>query len=69
MDKFSFKTNINCNGCKSAVAPFLDRDSRISSWEVDTNSPDKILRVEGENIDTAEIIKLITSAGYQIEIL
>ncbi len=67
MDKFSFKTNINCNGCKSAVTPFLDKESRISGWEVDTDSPEKILTVEVENIDSNEIIELITSAGYRIE--
>ncbi len=67
MEKFAFKTNINCNGCKSAVAPFLGKESRISGWEVDTDSPDKILTVEGENIDSNEIIELITSAGYRIE--
>ncbi len=67
MEKFSFKTNINCNGCKSAVAPFLNKESRISRWEVDTDIPDKILTVEGENINSNEIIELITSAGYRIE--
>jgi copper chaperone len=67
MEKFRFKTNINCNGCKTAVTPFLNRETSIDKWEVDLNSPEKILRVEGENIDKNEIINLITAAGYRIE--
>lgn len=67
MEKLAFKTNINCNACKSAVTPFLDKESRIAQWNVDLKSPDRILRVEGENINKEEIIDLITSAGYKIE--
>jgi copper chaperone len=67
MEKYIFKTNINCNGCKSAVTPFLNKETRIKKWEVDLDSPDKILTVEGEKIDSQEIIGLISSAGYKIE--
>ncbi len=67
MEKFIFKTNINCNGCKSAITPFLDKESGINKWEVDLDSPEKILKVEGENIDSEKIIQIITSAGYRIE--
>lgn len=66
MDKLKFKTSINCNGCKSAVKPFLDKDSRIINWTVDLGSRDRILTVEGDNIYPDEIIKLITAAGYEI---
>lgn len=67
MEKFIFKTNINCNGCKSAVTPFLNKESRIINWEIDLGSPDKILTIEGEQINSQEIIGLISSAGYKIE--
>jgi copper chaperone len=67
MEKLKFKTSINCNGCKSAVAPFLDRETTIYKWEVDINNPDKILKVEGENIKRDEIITLIKNAGFNIE--
>ncbi len=67
MDKYKFKTNIRCNACKSAVTPFLNKESRISKWEVDLSDPGRILRVEGENIDSKEIVELISAAGYKIE--
>jgi copper chaperone len=67
MDKLKFKTNIHCNGCKTAVTPFLNKESSIEKWEVDTNHPDKILQVEGESLNKNEIINLITAAGYRIE--
>jgi copper chaperone len=67
MDKLKFKTSINCNGCKSAVKPFLDNYSRIINWTVDLESKDKILTVEGENIYPDEIVKLVTAAGYEIK--
>jgi copper chaperone CopZ len=67
MDKLMFKTNIHCSGCKKAVTPFLNKESSIEKWEVDTSHPDKILQVEGEKINKNEIIDLITAAGYKIE--
>ncbi len=69
MEKFKFKTNINCNVCKKTITPFLKKDTRISKWEVDLNSPDKTLSIEGENINRNEIIELISAAGYRIEVL
>jgi len=59
-------TNINCGSCVAKVKPFLDEDSRIRSWEVNTVDPKKILSVEG-SISEAELSALITKAGYIIK--
>lgn len=67
MEKYKFKTNINCSACKSAVTPFLDSETRIARWDVELESPGRILSIEGENIKGEEIINLIRSAGYSIE--
>ncbi len=67
MDKYKFKTNINCNACKSAVTPFLNKESRISKWDVDLSDPSRILSVEGDNIDSKVIVELISAAGYIIQ--
>lgn len=64
MEKFKFETNINCNGCLSAVRPFLDEEKRIKSWEVDLESERKTLTVEGSDITAAEITELIGEAGF-----
>lgn len=69
MAHYTFITNIHCNGCKSAVTPFLDKETRINKWEVDITHPDKLLKVEGEHIKPQEIIDLITKAGYKIELM
>ena len=68
METLKFKTNIKCGGCIATVTPFLDKIPAISSWEVDTNSPDKILTVKGnETLNTAEISSSLADAGYVAE--
>lgn len=64
--KHQFKTNINCGGCIAKVTPFLDGESQIASWEVDTNNPDKILTVETD-WDSDQVIELVESAGFSAE--
>lgn len=67
MKKFQFKTNINCDGCKSAVKPFLDAKEDIFQWFVDTDSPDKILTVHTERASAEEVMATIQEAGYTAE--
>ncbi len=64
MEKMKFETNINCNGCLSAVRPFLEEEKRIKKWEVDLDSESKTLTVEGYDITAAEITRLIGEAGF-----
>jgi len=66
MDK-KFKTNINCGNCVRSVTGFLNDVTNIESWEVDTNNPDKILTVKGENCNTTSIIEAVEEAGFDIE--
>lgn len=65
--KHTFKTNINCGGCIAKVTPFMDDESAISSWEVDTDNPDKILTVETD-WSSDQVIALVTSAGFSAEV-
>ena len=67
MKKATFKTNIKCGGCVATVTPFLDGVKSITSWSVDTEAKQKLLTVEGENLDKTEIISLIESAGFEIK--
>ena len=64
-----FKTNINCDGCVAKVAPFLNSNPSITAWRVDTDNPDKVLTVEGENLEHRSIIAAIRTAGYKIEMV
>jgi copper chaperone len=67
MKTLKFKTNINCTGCIANVSPFLNSDANIKKWEVDIANPEKILRVETENISEKEVMELVQKAGYKIE--
>lgn len=62
----SVSTNINCASCVAKVKPFLDEDSRIESWDVDTVDPKKILHIKGA-ISESELSALLTKAGYIIK--
>ena len=67
MKKYQFKTNINCSGCVAAVTPFLEKETRIKTWNVDTSDPSKILTIEGEDIGEAEVCSILAEAGYRAE--
>ena len=66
--KLQFKTNVKCNGCRTAITPFLDNEPSISQWKVDIFDPDRILTIEGEDLDAEHIIDLLHQAGYQGEL-
>ncbi|UOQ50740.1 heavy-metal-associated domain-containing protein [Hymenobacter cellulosivorans] len=66
MKTLQFKTNINCGGCIKAVTPTLNGEQAISSWQVDTTSPDKILTITGE-LDETQVIALVEDAGFQAQ--
>jgi copper chaperone len=62
MKTIQFKTNIKCSGCIATVTPFLNTEG-IEKWEVDLQSPDRILTVDTQKTP-AEVAKLIQDAGY-----
>jgi copper chaperone CopZ len=61
-----FKTTIKCSGCVETVTPYLNEAVGQGNWEVDLNSPLKILTVHN---DTGEdkVIKAMEKAGYRAE--
>lgn len=67
METLKFKTNINCGGCVKSVTPFLDKADGIRNWEVDTNSPDKILTVQVDNMPASDVKEILKKAGYNAE--
>ncbi|MDR6785001.1 heavy-metal-associated domain-containing protein [Pedobacter africanus] len=65
METLKFKTNIKCSGCIAAVTPFLNELPEVTKWEVDTNNPDKILTIEGnDSLDAETVVNTIEKAGY-----
>lgn len=67
METVQFKTNIKCSGCVAAVTPALDNLAGQDNWEVDLQSPEKILTVAVDKAGKDEIKQAIEKAGYKAE--
>lgn len=67
MNTLKFKTSINCGSCVAKVTPLLSSFENLNNWSVDTQNPDKLLTVEGENIDEADLIKSLQKIGFSAE--
>ena len=61
-----FKTNLRCSGCVQTIAPLLDGDSSIASWNANVESPDRLLTVEGDLVSRSHVENLLGKAGYQV---
>lgn len=69
MNTLKFKTNINCGSCVKSVSGFINEVEAIKNWGVNTENPDKVLTVEGENLKSEIVIAAVEEAGFDIEIL
>ncbi|MBO9729706.1 MAG: heavy-metal-associated domain-containing protein [Chitinophaga sp.] len=67
METLQFKTNIKCSGCIAVVTPVLNKIAGADNWEVDLQSPDKLLVVATDKAGKAEIQQAIEKAGYRAE--
>lgn len=67
METVQFKTNIKCSGCIATVTPVLNELVGQDNWEVDLQSPDKVLTVSTEEAGKQEIKQAIEKAGYKAE--
>lgn len=63
----SYKTNIKCNGCIAAVTPHFEKSKIIKTWQVDLESPDRILTVELDGGSPEEVKAIVNQAGYHAE--
>ncbi|WP_353482531.1 heavy-metal-associated domain-containing protein [Haliscomenobacter sp.] len=66
MESLKFKTNINCGSCVKAVTAFINEVEGVENWDVDTQNPDKILSVQGEGLQVANILEAVKDAGFEI---
>jgi copper chaperone len=66
MSQLTFSSNIACNGCLSKVQPVLDQLKGIHSWEVDLESPEKIVTVETTTCEAEEIKQALATVGYKL---
>lgn len=64
---YQYSSNINCGGCVASVSPVLDAFPSVSSWKVDTNHKQKILTIEGDNLDEGELRQKLADIGFEIK--
>jgi len=73
MKTLRFKTNLKCAGCMYAIKPYMDEIEGIQSWDVDLESPNKVVEVVTESADPEKIRqaieKGISEAGYTVELM
>lgn len=69
METVQFKTNIKCSGCIATVTPVLNEVAGQDNWEVDLQSPDKLLTVSTDKAGKKEIQQAIEKVGYKAEAL
>ena len=68
METLKFKTTIKCSGCIAASTLFLDKAVGKDNWEVDVQSPDKILTVHPvSGLHPNAVIRAVEQAGYKAE--
>lgn len=61
-----YRTDLNCGSCVAAVTPFLNGDAAIKRWSVDTGDPRKVLTVEGDDVSTDNVGRLVSEAGFRV---
>lgn len=61
-----FKTNAKCAGCEAAIRMKLNGVLPESDWNIDLDSPDKVLTVKGD-VAASAIISAVEDAGFRIE--
>ncbi len=67
MNTLKFKTTINCSACVAKVTPVLDAQENIQNWNVDTANPDKILTINSNELDEADLVKSLQNIGFKAE--
>lgn len=67
MNTLKFKTTINCSACVAKVTPVLEAQENIQNWNVDTTNPDKILTINSNELDEADLVKSLQKIGFKAE--
>ena len=65
--ELKFKTNIKCMGCVSQVTSALNKAVGAENWEVNIQTPDKQLTIQGEDLNADLVIAAVKEAGFKAE--
>lgn len=64
-----FKTNIMCGSCIAKVTPLLNEVVGENKWSVDTQNPKKILSINSDNVNEADLANALNKIGYKAELI
>ena len=68
METIKFKTTIKCSSCVATVTPGLNEAVGANNWQVDLQSPDRVLTVNTNDTNKEkDVIKKLEEAGYKAE--
>lgn len=69
MNVLVFKTNINTDERVHRAACRLCKLRSVCRWSIDLEDEDCVLRIEAESLTEADVIRLLTKAGLQCDVL
>lgn len=69
MKILKFKTNIDTETMLNKLASVLDKEKLVRRWNLDFNSPEKILSVSGEEITPDIITRAFRQAEFDAEMV
>ena len=68
METLKFKTTIKCAGCLAKVTPALNETVGEDNWEVNIQTPDKVLTIASdEEVNEEGVVKAVGKLGYKAE--
>ncbi|MBS1606077.1 MAG: heavy metal transport/detoxification protein [Bacteroidetes bacterium] len=63
-----FKTTIKCSGCVATVTPVLNEKLGKNNWEVDLQSPERVLTIaSAEDVSEMDIAAALEKIGFKAE--
>ena len=66
MNTYKFQTNVDGESAIDKLKSHLDLEG-VHHWDINTNIPEKILTILGDNVDPQEIVERVSRAGFKIE--
>ncbi|PTX13128.1 hypothetical protein C8N40_11350 [Pontibacter mucosus] len=69
MELLKFRTNVADQEALTKVAHYLNKEEKISKWNLDTESTDKVLSVSGTELNPQVIENAVEQAGYKAELI